>query len=115
VRMTRFVVSFDEGAMTFPDEDLPAVSAATHAVVRDAQAAGVWVTGGGFPYGDQRSLVSPDGTVQREIPEAPGARVGGFCILELPTLDDALDWAARMAVSCRCTQEVRAFMDDPDV
>ena len=43
-------ISFDEGAMTFPEEELPDVADAAHAVVRDAMDAGVWVFGGGlFP------------------------------------------------------------------
>jgi hypothetical protein len=28
--MTRHLISFDDGAMTFPDEDLPAVAKAPH-------------------------------------------------------------------------------------
>ncbi len=34
----RYLISFPEGAMTFPDEDLPAVAEAAHAVVREAKA-----------------------------------------------------------------------------
>jgi len=44
--MTRYLISFDDGAMTFPQEDLPAVGDAAHAVMRAAQEAGVWVFGG---------------------------------------------------------------------
>ena len=36
--MPRYLISFPEGAMTFPDEDLPDVAAASHAVVREARA-----------------------------------------------------------------------------
>lgn len=31
--MTRYLISFDDGAMTFPAEDLPDVAKAAHAVV----------------------------------------------------------------------------------
>jgi hypothetical protein len=31
--MPRYLVSFDDGAMTFPDEELPEVAEAAHAVV----------------------------------------------------------------------------------
>lgn len=44
----RFLISFDDGAMTFPEEDFPAVAEASHAVVREAKAAGVWIFGGGI-------------------------------------------------------------------
>ncbi len=51
--MTRYLISFDDGAMAFPPEDLPAVAEAAH-------------------------------------------------------------WAGRFAKACRCAQEVRPMMDDPE-
>ena len=39
--------------------------------------------------------------------------VGGFSIIDVPTREDALEWAAKIAVACRCAQEVRELMDDP--
>ena len=45
--MTRYLISFDDGAMDFiPEEEGPAVAEAAHAVIRDAQDAGVWVSPG---------------------------------------------------------------------
>jgi hypothetical protein len=41
------------------------------------------------------------------------AVIGGFVIVDVPSRDDALEWAARFAVACRCPQEVREIMDDP--
>ena len=35
--MTRYLISFDDGAMTFPEEELPDVAAAAHAVAKEAQ------------------------------------------------------------------------------
>ena len=46
--MTRYLISFDDGAMTFPEEDLPDVAEAAQAVVQKATDAGVWVFGGGL-------------------------------------------------------------------
>ena len=48
--MTRYLISFDDGAMTFPEEDLPDVAEAAHAVVHEAMDAGVWVFGGGAAF-----------------------------------------------------------------
>ena len=31
------------------------------------------------------------------------------------TYDDAVEWARRFAAACRCAQEVRLLMDDPEV
>ena len=44
----------------------------------------------------------------------PRAVVGGFSIIEVPTREEALDWAARIAKGCRCAQEVREIMFDPE-
>ncbi|HTO26390.1 MAG TPA: YciI family protein [Gaiellaceae bacterium] len=109
--MTRYLISFDDGAMTFPEEDLPAVADAAHAVVDEAKAAGVWVLGAGVTSKDEVSVVATDGTVA-DGPESK-AYVGGFSIVEVPTRDDALAWAAKIAVACRCAQEVRELMFDP--
>ncbi len=38
---------------------------------------------------------------------------GRLCILELPTRDAAVLWAARLAKACRCSQELREFGHDP--
>ena len=44
---TRYLISFDDGAMTFPEDELPDVANAAHEVVQVAKDAGVWVFGGG--------------------------------------------------------------------
>ena len=46
--MTRYLISFNDGDMTFPEEDLPDVAKAAHEVVQEAKDAGVWVFGGGL-------------------------------------------------------------------
>ena len=40
---------------------------------------------------------------------------GGFSIIDVPTREEALKWAATFAVACRYAQEVREIMFDPDV
>ena len=112
--MPRYLISFDEGSMDhIPESDLPAVGEAAHAVVRDAKAAGVWIFGGGV-LRQQATLVMTDGTSsQGPLPETKPV-VGGFSIIEAPTLDEALAWAARIAKSCRCSQEIREIMYDPE-
>ena len=46
--MTKYLISFPSGAMDVTEEELPAVSDASHAVVQEAKDAGVWVFGGGI-------------------------------------------------------------------
>jgi hypothetical protein len=36
-------------------------------------------------------------------------------IVDVPSRGEALEWAAKIAVACRCAQEVREFMPDPAV
>ncbi|WP_396617377.1 YciI family protein [Lysobacter soli] len=111
--MQRYLISFDDGWMTFPEEDLPAVSEASHAVVREAKAAGVWIFGGGI-MSQQASVVAPDGSVSDGAWPETKAVIGGFSILEVASREDALRWAAKIAESCRCAQEVREIMFDPE-
>ena len=105
--MTRYLISFDDGAMAhIPDGDGPAVGKAAHAVVREAKAAGVWIHGGGVERQRAR-IVGPDGGVaDGPLPEAK-AVIGGFSIIQVRTHEGALEWTAKIAVACRCTQEVR--------
>lgn len=112
--MPRYLISFDDGSMDhIPDEDWPAVAEASHAVVREAKAAGVWIFGGGL-LRQQASIVATDGTVSDgPVPETK-AVVGGFSVIEVATRAEALAWAARIAAGCRCAQEVREIMFDPE-
>ncbi len=112
--MPRFLISFDDGSMDhIPEDDWPEVGEAAHAVVREAKVAGVWIFGGGL-LRQQATIVQTDGScMPGPFPETK-AVVGGFSIIEVPTREDALHWAARFAQSCRCAQEVREIMFDPE-
>ena len=109
--MTRYLISFDAHAMDYiPDEEGPAVGKAAHAVLQEAVDAGVWVFGGGLE--NQRAeIVATDGTVTGgPYPEA----IGGFAIVDVPSREEALTWAAKFALACRCAQEVRELMPDSE-
>jgi len=112
--MHRYLISFDDGSMDhIPEDDMPAVGEAAHAVVRAAKAAGVWIFGGGI-LRQQASIVSTDGRVSLGPSPETKAVVGGFSIIEVPSREKALEWAARMAEACRCAQEVREIMFDAE-
>ena len=69
------------------------------------------IRGGGLEH-QQASIVATDGRVaDGPYPEA----VGGFSVVDVPSREEALMWAAKIAVACRCAQEVREFMPDPTV
>jgi hypothetical protein len=111
--MTKYLISFPSAAMVFPEEDLQAVSDASHAVVQEAKDAGVWVFGGGIDESIPPVMVDGDGTVSECTYPQTAQIQGGYSVLELPSYDAALEWAAKIAVACRCAQEVRAFHYDP--
>ena len=111
--MTKYLISFPSGAMVFPEEDLQAVSNASHAVVQEAKDAGVWVFGGGIVESVPPVLVDGDGTVTEGTYPQKSTLEGGYSVLEVPSREAALAWAAKIAAACRCAQEVRAFQYDP--
>lgn len=113
--MTKYLISFDDGAMTFPEEELPDVSDAAHVVVQEAKNAGVFVFAGGLKDHEEASVVAIDGTTTNGPYPASKQYLGGFTVVEVPSRDEALEWAAKLAVACRCAQEVREILFDPTV
>jgi hypothetical protein len=110
--MKRYLISFGAHAMDhIPDEDMPAVAKAAHAAVQEAINDGVFVCSGGLQ--DQRaSIVAADGTVtDGPYPEA----IGGLTVIEVASREEALNWAAKLAVAVRCPQEVRELGPDPEL
>ena len=111
--MTRYLISFDDGAMTFPEEELPDVAEAANAVAQEARDSGVWRFGGGLRSHEEVSVVATDGMVtDGPYPESK-AYIGGFAVVDVPSREEALEWAAKIAVACRCAQEVREFVPEP--
>ena len=41
--------------------------------------------------------------------------IGGFAVVDVPSREQAHEWAAKFAVACRCAQEVRAFVAEPQM
>jgi len=112
--MTKYLISFPGPAMDIPPEDWDAVGEAAHAVIREAKKAGVYVFGGGINEDVAPQMVAADGTVTNETYPQTQELDGGFCVLELPSREAAVEWAAKIARSCRCSQELREFQYDPE-
>jgi len=110
--MTKYLISFPSDAMVVAEEEFPAVTADSHAVIDELKAAGVYVFGGGILEEVAPVLVAADGSVSTQI--YPGSELdGGFLVLEVPTREEAVEWAAKVATACRCSQELREFGYDP--
>ena len=111
--MAKYLISFPSASRPTASQSPSATTIAAHAVIDEAKAAGVYVFGGGIDEDVPPVLVSADGTVAMGgYPWAPTLD-GGFTVLELPSRDEAIAWAARIAKACRCDQELRVFGFDP--
>jgi hypothetical protein len=109
--MTRFLISFpNTGMQDIPEEEMPDVADAAHAVVREAKNAGVYIFSGGLDEDVDPVSVFGDGTVT-----AGTYPLGGMTVIDVPSREAALEWAAKIAAACRCAQEIREFRPDPAV
>jgi hypothetical protein len=114
--MTRYLISFPSSAMDhIPGDEIPAVGEAAHAVIREAVNEGVFVFGGGLAEDVDPVLIAGDGTITAGTYPQNKELNGGFTVLDVSSRGAALEWAAKIANACRCAQEVREFMPDPEV
>jgi hypothetical protein len=112
--MMKYLISFPAGAMKVPDEEMAAVGEDSHEVIREAKSASVYVFGGGINADVAPLMVASDGTVTNETYPETKEFDGGFCVLQLPSREAAILWAAKIAKACRCSQELREFGYDPE-
>ena len=69
--------------------------------------------GGVYPHDEVSPSVVLDGTVTDGAENK--AYIAGVTIIDVPSREAALQWAAKIAAACRCAQEVREFGADPAV
>ncbi len=96
------------------DGELASVSESAHAVIREAKAAGIYVFGGGIDESVAPVMVAGEGQVSTGTYPETSKLNGGFCVLALQSREEAEIWAAKIAAACRCAQELRQFMYDPE-
>lgn len=94
--------------------ELPFVSDSAHAVIREAKAAGVYVFGGGIDETVPPVMVTGEGKVSAGTYPETSIFNGGFCVLKVHSREEAEAWASKIAEGCRCAQELRQFMFDPE-
>ena len=100
--------------MDISNIDIATVGEAARAVIREAKDADVYVFGGGINVDVAPLMVAADGTVTNETYPQTKEFDGGFCVLELPSQEAAVQWAAKIAKACRCSQELREFGYDSE-
>lgn len=112
--MAKYLISFPASAMNIAHDDMAAVGEAARAVIREAKREGVYVFGGGIDASVAPVMVAADGSATNGTYPQTRQFDGGFCVLELPSREAAIQWAAKIAEACRCAQELREFGYDPE-
>jgi hypothetical protein len=112
--MTKYLISFPGSAMDISDEDMAAVGEAARAVNTRGEACRGLCVRRGINEDVAPLMVAADGTVTNETYPQTKEFDGGFCVLELPSREAAVQWAAKIAKACRCSQELREFGYDPE-
>lgn len=78
---------------------------------------GAWVYAGGLTPPEGASVVRVENG-ELAVEEGPyptgGIPLGGFWIVSVEDLDDAIDLAAKASAACQAAVEVREFQDAPD-
>ena len=115
--MTQYLV-----ALHLPDDFDPASeSAATRrdigALNQEMIAAGVRAFVGGLAPAREAKSISAGPGGRPRVTDGPyleaKEHIGGFWVLDLQSLEDALEWGRRAAIACRAPVEVRAFNPPP--
>jgi hypothetical protein len=105
-----------KGAPVPSDEELQKSYAQVDKVNAELQTAGVWVFGGGLLPSESATVVRVEGgaTTMTDGPFAETKeQLGGFWVIRVADLDQALAWAEKCAQACQNPVEVRPFEDEP--
>jgi hypothetical protein len=106
-----------EGAPTPSDAEMQTMFAQVSKVNDELRAAGVWVFAGGLLPADSATVVRAENgtTTTTDGPFAETKeQLGGFWVLRLADLDEALAWAEKCSAACMGPVEVRPFADEPE-
>lgn len=110
--MTQYAIYFmQQWVGDHPEEWFQSRVEPSRAVVAEMQAAGVLVFAGGLVE-DMEQAFSADGTSgTMVVSDGPYTEVteylGGITIIEVPDIEEARTWAAKVAEGCGWPQEVR--------
>lgn len=107
--MTQYVITFPARTMVLTDEEFQQAGIDANAVVEEMKAAGVYVAAAGIDPEAPVYLVAADGsTTPGPYSDTEGFN-GGVTIVEVDSHEEAVMWAAKIAVACRCPQELRGL------
>lgn len=99
------------------DEEMQQAFKDVEALNEELRQAGVWVFAGGLEAADTATVVREEkgDILTTDGPFVEGKEhIGGFWIIKVADLDEALAWAKKATVACRGAVEVRPFQDDTE-
>ena len=106
-----------EGEAPPSEKDMQQAFKDVDALNQELQKAGVWVFAGGLEPAETATVVRED-TGQILTTDGPFVEgkehIGGFWVIEVADLDEALNWAKKATVACRGAVEVRPFQPDTE-
>jgi len=106
-------------AIYHPDDYQPSVESETmmeeiHALNREMIAAGVRLFVGGLSSAPGAKSLRPQAGRKVLVTDGPyietKEHIGGFWVLDVADLNEALAWGHKAALACRAPVEVRAFL-----
>jgi len=101
-----------DGGTPAPD-DLARIMADLDAIEADLRAQGSWVFSGGLHPPHATTVVQARADADSLVSDGPylegREHVGGFTVVDVPDLDEALRWADRMSAATTLPVEVRPF------
>ena len=106
-----------EGEGYGSEEEMQQAFKDVNALNEEIKQAGAWVFAGGLEPADVATVVREDHgqILTTDGPFIEGKEhIGGFWIINVKDLDEALAWAKRGAVACRGPVEVRPFQEDTE-
>lgn len=104
-------VRINEGAMP-PAEDIQTSGSQVDKINDELHSAGVWMFAGGLGLSDSTTVVRVENgnTTMTDGPFVETKeQLGGFWVIRVADLDEALAWAGKCAAACQAPIEVRPF------
>ena len=117
--MSQYLLSVHmvEGEGYPSEEEMQQAFKDVDALNEDIKKAGAWVFAGGLEPADTATVVKEQGgdILTTDGPFIEGKEhIGGFWVIQVADLDEALAWAKKATVACKGAVEVRPFQEDTE-
>jgi hypothetical protein len=106
-----------EGEAAPSDKEMQQAFKDVDALNEEIKKAGAWVFAGGLEPAETATVVREQNgdILTTDGPFAEGKEhLGGFWVINVADLDEALDWAKKATVACLGAVEVRPFQANPE-